>query len=34
MLPMLFDPEMLAIYTISVMSGVMFLYVAAREPRL
>jgi hypothetical protein len=34
MLPMLFDAEMLVIYAISVMSGAMFLFVAAREPRL
>ncbi len=34
MLPMLFDAEMLVIYAISMMSGAMFLYVAAHEPRL
>jgi hypothetical protein len=34
MLSMLFDPEMLAIYALSMMSGAMFFYVATREPPL
>lgn len=34
MVSMLFDPEMLTIYTLSVISGAMFFYVATREPRI
>ena len=34
MISMLFDPEMLAIYALSVLSGAMFFYVATRGPRL
>jgi hypothetical protein len=34
MFSMLFDPEMVAIYVLSILSGAMFFYVATREPHL
>ena len=34
MLSLFFDPEMLMIYTVSMMSGAMFFYMAPREPHI
>lgn len=34
MVPLLFDSEMLIIYALSLLSGVMFFYVASREPHI